>query len=201
MTLTALRTLTIGDWSDDGHGKTHTAILEVSHTRATTVNQLNKCLSSAFEAGLAKLPGWMHPSKMFQEYEDGSLWTRYWVEHNPKYIQEKQEADREILETRLTNEFMQSDELQGDLDLMRAFLTEALDFGYDFVEGRPVTPGHDTDRAREVIARMDHTTLDFSPEQLVDYIVWIINTGDAFIKVEVKEVPGLRLVSFGYGLF
>lgn len=200
MTITALRTLTVGDWSDDGHGKTHTEILEVSHTRATTVNQLNKCLSSAFEAGLGKLPSWMNPKKLFQEYEDGSLWTRYWVEHNPKYIQEKQKADREILETRLTNEFMQSDELQGNLTLMRVFLTEALDFGYDFVEDRPVTPGHDTDKAREAISRLAYT-IDFSPEQLVDYIVWIINTGDPFIKVEVKEVPGLRLGSFGYGLF
>lgn len=200
MTLTALRTLTVGDWSDDGHGKTHTAILEVSHTRAPTINQLNDYLSAAFEAGLSRLPGWMNPKKLFQKYEDGCLWTRYWVEHNPKYMQEKQKADREILETRLTDEFMRSDELGNDLDLMRAFLTEALDFGYDFVQGRPVNPGHDTDRAREAISRLIYT-MDFNPEQLVDYIVWIINSGDSFIKVEVKQVPGLRLGSFGYGLF
>lgn len=58
-------TMTLGDWSDDGHGKTETF--------AFGCNKPFKAVLAAFKKAEKKLPVVAHPTKIFEEYEDRSL--------------------------------------------------------------------------------------------------------------------------------
>lgn len=57
--------MNIGDWSDDGHGKTE--------VRTYACNKPFKAVVAAYKKACKKLDIDIHPDKIFEEYEDHSL--------------------------------------------------------------------------------------------------------------------------------
>lgn len=57
--------LPIGDWSDDGHGKTETFIFGCNKPMTAVVEAFNKAAK--------KFPSETHPTSIFSDYEDHSL--------------------------------------------------------------------------------------------------------------------------------
>lgn len=57
--------MNLGDWSDDGHGKTE--------TRTYGCNKPFKAVVAAYEKACKLLPTEIHPDKIFEDYEDHSL--------------------------------------------------------------------------------------------------------------------------------